>query len=1652
MYAVAPTVPDDVHGVRRHVTLQSRRITNVTPGNLEKSVNDFLQGKWPEYSQKFIYATSSSARSTNLVDKVEELAKELDQQSIAFEVWDQERISEMLKGHPKLVHDFFGGPWVGAFCGEKAANQMVNRLDASDIAKLRKELARIYAKTFGLADPGFAGFSLNDIRRVDLLERFVTPDLVSAAYQTATYPYSVAVETVAGSPPPASISRLGTNEEWNEWLPNERSWSVPSPYGAAPSPQPSAAVERRPADQWLGTEQFQVIIGDPGAGKSALLRYLVLDLLRDEPQWKTVAEHWGEYLPVWLPFHFLAQRVVGQTGEPASVGPAIRAWLEQNESAQIWPLVEKALEDHRLLLVVDGLDEWTSNDAGHYAAKAVERFASIRGIPVVASTRPYGLSRLTLDAGWVYSRIAPFTYDQQLFLASHYFRAADDSVDSTGSAEIIDRTVDEFLNQVHRVPELSAFSGTPLFLILLVMLRLSSSSSLPPQRFDVYERALRLLVEDLPLRRRNAADVTTTPQGLPQQDLQVVLGRVSYVNQLCGNVSVLEEGALRENFIDALQDPSHLSMSRENAVTTANQLLDVAEGELGLLVRIGPKQLGFIHRVMQEQLAADYIASRLEFSDVQDLFKKFVGVPSWKEVLLNTFRKTSRSSERSALLTTVKDHIGETPAGLRTREFLAEITFGTYGLPRDDVEANALDIANVIETHAYGPHRARLLDAVLDGVSGTLTENIVREWLERWTLLVREPSRQLVAQIARIPPDTGLSEEISRMLVFAIRNADKNDAFDNASTIVVRCSTIGTDEERGYLRAALLNVLADPPSGLGQAAALASLALGWRNDPKVAAILDEARVHPDEQVRLVAVCDSLNVLADVFPDIGDLSRPATQALTAAEREWLLEHLWTQETPEIHFGMLVAAISAAVRDDQSVLTDLLELLSSVDVPYWGSELTRTVMLTAFANEQSVADWVCDQIGGDGRLYGLKHRITIGDIDPLPMAYQKGSPHNLRVAEAIEHFLSTNDTEFMERALFALAAVDQGPLMRDALVKDLANSSFPHWAAAALVEHFPGDADALDQLRSIIIGDPERASMVANAASSVLTSENLIPRLMEILRSLAASPTSSGRRYDIVVSALIRTVRQSWPSDQWRKEDAMREAIELVPNTLLWIYGNPRLELAAELYPAEGSLKVLNEIAESGDRPIEVFLRVFGDDPKNLEPFLAEASKVLCSLPAHLRSHICRTLAERGSEPNLVAELTARWADEKAGPNKSIASLAYHQALVKIELNKPDNEEGVRNLALAHLEDQASVRGLDGEHCRRAAWVGMSVLEDWSPLLKSLDTIDKSASLSVWLDNNFNGPDRILLQQIATSWEQLRSTFGDQLLALLSGPLKRDSSDSVWNSLALVAAESPALERELEMELAANTKLRMGGGIFLWTVRRRTGRPEVVSDALIAFLRDGRYIDDGAVINLLAQPERIGLQPELLQDALEQAAQGGIEGVALELLAMIFPDHPMVHEAWQFYSELRESSGNRLTHRVNPGAYLALAYAVTASDAIVSQIQLHHDRLCKIGNSYIDRMFARYVSHRLRRDPTATAEVRKAILNPDTPDSQAAVFVSLLRNAVGLDDELLAEIERRISHQTDRKLAVAVRDPHAGVSLPVRTIFVDAAEGARHERSD
>ena len=443
VYARDPLVPGETPPTRRYVSLQSRRIKKVTKAQLGSSVDKFLDGQWASVSRVFIYATSASTKSTELVDEIEELAVRLGREAIAFEVWDQDALSKRLKAHPETVDDFFGRPWVKRFCGEKAAEALGTRLDAGEVAELRHELAGVYRAAFGVADSGLIAFQFSKTRPVALLHRFVTPDLVSTTLRAASSPQHLDDLGAPGVEDLDLQTPLWEAAARNTLASDDDGWFLQRPARKQPRFE-SPRVEGRSADQWIAESPLQVVVGDPGAGKSTLLRYLVLDLLSVEPTWRIVAERWGQRLPVWLPFHFFTQRLAGHTGAPASVGQALKAWLDQHDAGHVWPLVQAALDDKRLLLVVDGLDEWINDSAGRTAFAVLKTFVDSRSIPVVVSTRPYGLTRLGLDASWTYARIAPLTPEQQRQLASHFFQAVADTEDHSSSSGVVERSVDTF--------------------------------------------------------------------------------------------------------------------------------------------------------------------------------------------------------------------------------------------------------------------------------------------------------------------------------------------------------------------------------------------------------------------------------------------------------------------------------------------------------------------------------------------------------------------------------------------------------------------------------------------------------------------------------------------------------------------------------------------------------------------------------------------------------------------------------------------------------------------------------------------------------------------------------------------------------------------------------------------------------------------------------------------------------------------------------------------------------------------------------------------------------------------------------------------------------------------------------------------------------
>ena len=1649
IYARTPVRLGETPPARLYVALQARRITEVTKTDLSCSVQDFLDGKWSPVSRKFIYATSASVLSTNLADQIERMASQLATKSIEFVVWDCEELSTRLKTRPHLVDDFFGRAWVKRFCGERAAEGLGTRLDVEQVNSLRMKLAGVYKATFSIADSGQIGFRFAGTQAIGLRDRFVTPDVSITTAEAAATPQAL---DATGQPGKEDYAQALLSDVAASRV---RSTDDEASFPRATGPRKHRAEgphvsERMHADQWIGRESRQVIVGEPGAGKSTLLRYLVLDLLSEEPKWPSVAARWGDHLPVWLPFHFFTQRLEGQTGSTASVGEALKAWLEQHDSGDVWPLVERALNDKRLLLIVDGLDEWISEEAGRYGASALWNFADRRDVPLIVSTRPYGLARLSLDTGWSHARIASLTPKQQRRLVSHYFEATVDTEDGPPSVQVIEQSVDNFMLQIRKAHDLRAISGIPLFLILLVGLHLSSDARLPAGRFEAYDRAVRLLVADHPAQRRTAAAVTARRQGLTDEKLRTVLAKVAFVSQTRGDFAALPERTLRTDFVNALRDPEGLAMSPERAATTADRLVAVAEGELGLLVRKSPTELGFLHRMLQEQLAAEHISRQLSLTTAKEVFEERVGDPRWREVLLATMWRLTRPAELRELMELIRLRVDQTPAGLRARELLAELTFGPYDLPATEIELNANDIIDVIETHPYGPHRARLLDSVLTGLDVSTTEGITLTCLERWALLVQQPSPGLVRAISEIPPARDLSEAICMLLARALRYPDESVAYVSGLAIADRCSIEGTgnDTERGVLYEELLRVLSDPPYAYTAAAALTALLLEWRDAPVVVDILREARSHADDGVRVVALSEVLGVLRPVFSRPPTRSNRDVQRLSDEERKWLVEHLVHRDYRDCHWDLLVAAVSEVARGQVSAgdLVDSVHAAREHLGKYNNRDLAWAVMLKAFPDDPRVVELVCDQLRSEEYFFPISPG-PMRDPGLLASAYPVESPHVGPISAAIEdrvqRFQSVRNIE-----LFGLAAVDRGPKMKKALLEDLSTSGWPHWAAYALAEFFSDQCEARTALRSTLMGEAVRASMIADVASKVLDAGEVIPRLLDILRELDSSPRASRARYDIVAVALVEARREQGIEPNSELEAIASEALALMSTAQRPLYGDPRYELAAGFYPTTASRAMLAELADVQDRPLAPYLRAFREEAEHTRSLLDEAAKILRSLPAYLRGQVCGWLADTSTRTELVLRLTRRWADDVSALNKSIASLAYHRALLK-RRREGRVDDCVWDSALTHVGEQASCYGPDHPARRRAAWVGISVCKEWSLLEGRVETLGEADPVGVSLTDPLYGPDVVLLQQIASCWQDLRTQFGDTLLTRLSGTRAEQQDNGIWDSLALVAPHNRALQQELERAVADDPDLLKMNGVLTWFVTGKNRNGDTIADALLSHLQTSSRYGRNLTLSFLAEPERIALSRDELKIRLEKSLSpvpASFPNPTLEGLTVLDPTNRAVRDAWQELSTVEMQRQD--TANVDGRTYFAVAYAATGTRRIVDLIDFHLEWLGTPPGSYYYDTYTRYMSYRLRRDENAAASVRDAVLDSTTPDARAALLVSLLTDAGHLDTGLISEVDRRLVAQNVVTLAPFVRDLTVSAMLSIRNIFRRVEDTAWH----
>ena len=145
-------------------------------------------------------------------------------------------------------------------------------------------------------------------------------------------------------------------------------------------------------DDWLlQGERALLLSGAPGSGKSTVLRCLALDLVSTPELFPAVYDRLGARIPLLIPFALwsrLAAKEQREVGLEEVIRETFGALVPKSELEDSFI---EALFDERLVLLIDGLDEYSDVQAARTTLATIETFVRTHDVFTIATAR----------AGWV---------------------------------------------------------------------------------------------------------------------------------------------------------------------------------------------------------------------------------------------------------------------------------------------------------------------------------------------------------------------------------------------------------------------------------------------------------------------------------------------------------------------------------------------------------------------------------------------------------------------------------------------------------------------------------------------------------------------------------------------------------------------------------------------------------------------------------------------------------------------------------------------------------------------------------------------------------------------------------------------------------------------------------------------------------------------------------------------------------------------------------------------------------------------------------------------------------------------------------------------------------------------------------------------------
>ncbi|MEU6313085.1 NACHT domain-containing protein [Streptomyces sp. NPDC047014] len=1556
-------------GGRDYITLQSRRVKVLTAARIKKAVDDLLKGEWAAKTTAFHFATSFDLQDAKLDAAIRQQAERLARLKITFVPWGVQEVSHLLKDHPRIVDDFFGRPWVERFCGPDAAQTIANNLPHQDSRELRAGLRDLYHAVFSAqggvhpienAEPDGAFVVL------DVEPNRQRADVISGAEQPEPTVQDLRPAQDSGDGHTYLASRLGTRRQ------SFRSARHLLKGGSHAAPDTDGSIA---ADEWLAGGRYRLLIGRPGAGKSSLLRFMATDLLSSQPQSIALQREHATDLPIWLPFGFLCRHL--EASMDNSLVSAAEAWLKSQSATHLWPLVQRALLDDRLLLLVDGIDEWSDVGAAERALGILEAFLGrTKQASAILSTRPFAVDRLNWRRPWAQAEITPLTNRQRQTITAGLLRPLTGPEAASSFPGHVG--VEPFLDQLDASPELTELSRSPLFLTLLATTW--RGEPLPRQRPKIYARLVELLVQKHPQMRQRASHARGAL--LAATEVTPLFAAVAYRLRVKDPAGTVTKPEMRTLIVESMTDDEVLGYQHGDARRIADAVLAMAVDEFGLIVSQGAGSFGFLHRVVLDHLAGQYLATLPAEAQIAAV-RRFVHDPAWRDVLLALLTAQVDRYGTEPLLAAALHKSGHQWADIDGYELLAEALAAGVKLTPKSQTSYINRLVERVETHPSLRHRANLIAALTGALVSHTTRTHLLPIMKRWLTAPRpDPSPAMWAL-----RDLDIAEDTAaEYLLWGMRHPEDNVKVNAALALAHRFGG------QSRLLGRLVALTRTGTSSATQAAAILALGDGWADAPETTRLVDWARRQPSRPIRLVGLH-----LVQRGTASGDaaLYRPE-------ERAWLLSLLRRED----HFsGPWPAAdlVNIAANGDTQVARFAWETLTTNGSNGGDRSLAWTLACNAFADDSRFREWAATELA-DPKRRGL----ILYNVGMIPQQWRDDPGF----AQALHPHLDAELRGVMPYSVAGLAAALPPADARTVLLRGL-EAYRPYAAARTLVERYADD----DQVRTVLVdrlhGDFAQAAPMAGVAIDVLGPQEGFAVLVALLRQ----PDAQGRTEGRVVVA--QAAAEAW----MRFENAVREPDAEVEAAREVLAGYDPTELAALCTSVDPRYlmwhvpAVIN--AWPGQPAVQEFAEKLIHDPKPITPGIpdtipAAVLRAYCGrtdetslrildktldLLKHIEPELREVLAFELARSSLPAadliDVTAEWKDEPDSDIRRIVFLGIIHAVLRHQqahndLRGPETLTPEMQWLRGEIKGELCAYGPELEERRQLAWIGMLMLGDLTLIDGMEETLGYSGAPGVKLDTLDDGEvDQILVDLVAENWDRLQAHFGDELFERLNGKSDSrrmtvgDQRRRVMSALATTASRYPAIAEMLRDEADRNATLRQDRSFLLWAKEENRGDEGVLRAFIAKLGQDAHRWQDRILDSILDRdswnvPDRM-FKAILAEGAIEPRL-GILDGnEKLAAFAQLFPADRVSLAALRDLETWSESDPATRGHR-DFGSTSAIVFGVAEPQDLPSLAARMHTRFrMGVSDLYLP-MFTKPLIRRLRVDTEAVEAFGSALGDP------------------------------------------------------------------------